>query len=71
MNTLWLSLPFGLLVSIFVWGLYSVFKNVPVEDRQFRDRPALGFRIVWPLIQAVAFHIKYKPTNVRIESTLV
>jgi tight adherence protein C len=71
MNTLWLSLPFGLLVSIFVWGLYSVFKNVPVEDRQFRDRPALGFRIVWPLIQAVAFHIKYKPTNVRVEATLV
>jgi len=71
MNALLLSLPFGILVAILVWGLYAIFKTVPVEDRQFRDRPALGFRLVWPLIQAVVFHLNHWMNDVRIEATLV
>ena len=71
MNALLLSLPFGLLVAVLVWGMYAAFKTVPVEDRQFRDRPALGFRIVWPLIQAAVFHFSDWISDVRSAAALV
>ncbi|MFT5044844.1 MAG: tight adherence protein C [Porticoccaceae bacterium] len=71
MNALLLSLPFGFFVAILVWGLYAIFKTVPVEDRQFRDRPALGFRLVWPFIQAVDFHFSHWMNQVRVEASLV
>lgn len=71
MNALLLSLPFGFFVAIFIWGMYAVFRTVPVEDRQFRDRPAIGFRLVWPLIQAVDFHFSHCMNNSRIQTTLL
>jgi len=71
MSAIALSLPFGFLVAIAIWGLYIVFNSVPRENRQFRDRPALGFRIVWPLIQAVDFHFHHWMSKTRIEATLV
>jgi tight adherence protein C len=71
MNALLLSLPFGFFVAVLVWGLYAVFRTVPEENRQFRDRPAIGFRLVWPLIQAVVFHFNQWMNNARIEATSV
>ena len=71
MSVLLLSLPFGFLVTILFWSLYSVFREVPQEDRQFRDRPALGFRLVWPLIQAVVHHFSPWMSEARIEATLL
>lgn len=71
MNALLLSLPFGIFVALLVWGLYAIFKTVPVEDRQFRDRPPIGFRLVWPLIQAVVFHFSDWMKNTRVEATLL
>lgn len=71
MNALFLSLPFGFFVAILVWGLYAIFKTVPEENRQFRDRPALGFRIAWPLIQAIVFHFNHWMNDARVERTSV
>ena len=46
----------GLFVGLMFWQVYRVFNEVPDEDRSFLDRPAKGFRYVWPLITAVEHH---------------
>ncbi len=56
MNVLVISLSFGGFVAITVWQLWRVFYLVPEEDRKFLDRPPLGFRMVWPLIQMLVHY---------------
>lgn len=56
MSTLSISLLFGFFVALMVWQMWRVFHVVPEENRQFLDRPPLGFRIIWPLIQALVYH---------------
>ncbi len=56
MTALLISLLFGGFIALAVWLAYNVFNQVPDEDRHFLDRPALGFRIAWPLIQALVFY---------------
>lgn len=51
MIILLVSLSIGLCVALLFWQVYQVFNAVPVDDRQYMDRPALGFRLVWPLIK--------------------
>lgn len=51
-----ISLCIGLFIGILCWQVYRVFNAVPDEDRSFLDRPAKGFRVVWPLITAVEHH---------------
>ncbi len=46
-----ISLMFGAFVAIVFYQVYRIFNAVPDEDRSFMDRPALGYRLVWPLIQ--------------------
>jgi len=41
----------GLFITILVWQTYQVFSAVPTDDRQFMDKPALGFRCVWQFIK--------------------
>jgi len=56
MTSLLISLAFGAFVAVMVWQLWHVFHVVPGENRQFMDRPPVGFRMVWPLIQALVHH---------------
>ena len=56
MTALLISLAFGGFVGLLAWQAWTVFHAVPDEDRQFLDRPALGFRLAWPLIQAFVHH---------------
>ncbi len=56
MTALWISLLFGGFIALAVWLFYTALNRVPDEDRHFLDRPALGFRLVWPLIQALVFY---------------
>ncbi|NND93205.1 MAG: type II secretion system F family protein, partial [Granulosicoccus sp.] len=56
MMTLIISLLFGGFIVILVWQVHALFHRVPEEDRHFLDRPALGFRVAWPLIQALVFY---------------
>lgn len=46
-----ISACIGLSIVLTIWQLYFVFESVPTEDRAWWDRPALGFRIVWPVIK--------------------
>jgi len=51
MNTLLFSLAIGAFITLVFWQVWLVFSGVPTADRQFMDRPPLGFRIVWPFIE--------------------
>jgi tight adherence protein C len=50
MELLILSLSIGGIIALIVWNTYRFFAVVPDEDRSFLDRPPLGFRLTWPLI---------------------
>lgn len=41
----------GVSIVLLVWQLFFVYDSVPSEDRAWRDRPLLVFRLVWPVIQ--------------------
>jgi len=51
MNAIWISVAIGACLGIVFWQIWSVFNSVPIEDRQFMDRPPMGFRVVWPFIE--------------------
>lgn len=50
MKILVISLLFGGIVALVLWNIYRIFAALPEEDRSYLDRPPLGFRLVWPLI---------------------
>lgn len=50
------SLLMGLAVSITLWQTLKIVTDVPAEDRLYRDTPAMGFRLVWPLIRLCVFY---------------
>lgn len=70
MNALLISLLFGGFIALAVWLAYTVFHQVPDEDRHFLDRPALGFRIAWPLIQALVFYGAHWMSESHVQLTL-
>jgi len=47
-----ISISIGLFAGLMFWLICRVFNEIPVRDRSFLDRPAIGFRIVWPIIRA-------------------
>lgn len=57
MYTILVAAIFGLSVGLFAWNLYKIFSEVPEEDRSYLDRPPGGFRLVWPLIRLVVYHV--------------
>lgn len=52
MEIIIISLLVGGFIALMAWNAYRFFAAVPDEDRSFLDRPPLGFRLFWPLIQA-------------------
>ncbi len=56
MNIILISIVFGLFMGLAGWQIYRMFHEVPDEDRSFLDQPAMGFKLVWPLIAAVEHH---------------
>lgn len=56
MNTLIASILIGSAVAVLLWQVLHVFTSVPAEDRLYRDVPAVGFRLVWPLIRIVVYY---------------
>ncbi len=56
----------GISIVVLVWQTWQVFSEVPDEDRQFLDRPATGFRLVWPLIQAWVHYAGHHASDERL-----
>lgn len=70
MNILLISLLFGGFLAIIVWQAYNVFQQVPDQDRHFLDRPAVGFRLVWPLIQTLVHYGGHLLTETHVQLVL-
>jgi tight adherence protein C len=71
MELLTISLVFGILIAFAVWNVYRVFAVVPDEDRSFLDRPPSGFRMTWPVINAIVHYFGHLITqNYRIVTLL-
>lgn len=52
-----LALVVGASLTLLVWSVYSIFAAVPNEDRSYLDRPPLGFRLSWPLVQLMVYYL--------------
>ncbi len=70
MSILIISLLFGGFVTLLMWQVIAVFTAVPNEDRHFLDRPALGFRMVWPLIQLLVHHFGSLMSETQVQQVL-
>lgn len=57
MEVIIISLIVGGFIALTVWNIYNFFAVVPEEDRSYLDRPPFGFRIFWPLIQALVYYL--------------
>lgn len=47
----------GLSAALVVWLWTRSVSEVPLEDRQYKDPPPLGFRLVWWLLQWISHYI--------------
>jgi len=62
MSMLGASLFVGVCVGLVIWQIQLTIVQVPAEDRTYRDVPATGFRIIWPLVRLVVFYAgRYMP----------
>ena len=53
------SLILALAIVGALWATYSLFRSAPTEDRTYKDRPPLLFRILWPLIRLLSVSLKW------------
>lgn len=51
------TIALGLSVAGLSWWIVSVIDAVPPEDRTYRDRPPMGFRLVWWPVQWIAHYL--------------
>jgi tight adherence protein C len=56
MAMLWISLCLGAAIMLLIMSVYRIFSEVPDENRTYLDRPPLGYRIGWPLIQLGVYY---------------
>ncbi|MCG8489095.1 MAG: type II secretion system F family protein [Candidatus Thiodiazotropha sp.] len=71
MELLTISIVFGVLIAFVFWNVYRVFAVVPDEDRSYLDRPPVGFRMIWPIINTLVHYFGQLITqNYRIVTLL-
>lgn len=51
------ALTLGAAITLGIWSLYQIFAAVPHQDRTYLDRPPLGFRLAWPLVQLLVHYL--------------
>ena len=47
----------GVSVALIAWLISRALVNVPKEDREYKDAPPLGFRLVWWPVQSIGYYI--------------
>ncbi|MBC9070769.1 type II secretion system F family protein [Thauera sp. CAU 1555] len=53
-----LALAAGLAIALLAWSLGRAVAEVPDEDREYKDPPPLGFRLVWWPIQWISYYLE-------------
>ena len=54
-----ISLMIGAFIALLFWSIYRFYAEVPDEDRSYLDRPAVGFRVLWPLIRSGSHYLSF------------
>ena len=54
MQALLVSLMFSLALMAMLFAAWKLFQDAPDDDRSYKDKPPLLFRLFWPLIQLIA-----------------
>ena len=57
MIILWIPLAIGLSAGLLAWLVSHLLDTIPAEDRQYKDVPPLGFRLVWRPVQWISHFI--------------
>lgn len=71
MQILLISCIIGAFIALSVWNVYRFFAIVPGQDRSYLDRPPIGFRLIWPLIQSFVYYFgRFINRNYRIATHL-
>ncbi|MDO9597435.1 MAG: type II secretion system F family protein [Azoarcus sp.] len=53
-----LALTVGLSIALLAWTLGRAVAEIPEEDREYKDPPPLGFRLLWWPIQWISFYLE-------------
>lgn len=53
------SIVLALAIMAAMWAVYSLFRQAPAEDRTYKDKPPLLFRLLWPLIRVLSVSLKW------------
>ena len=69
MSILFISLIFGLVAALLLWQVYLLFIAIPDEDRHYLDSPALGFRLIWPIILLCVQHFAWLVSEKKLSAT--
>jgi len=64
-----ISIALGGFVALVFCQAWLVVQAVPAEDRLYLDRPALGYRLVWPMIKILVHHAGHLVSEVRRDAT--
>jgi tight adherence protein C len=54
-----ISIILGLAVFAAIWAIYSLFRETPDEDRTYKDKPPLLYKLLWPLIQLLSTSLSW------------
>lgn len=68
MNPLFISLLLGGFIALLVWQIARFFQFLPAPPRHYLDRPAYGFRLIWPLIKVVVFYLGHQMPETHIQN---
>jgi tight adherence protein C len=53
-QALLVSLMFSLALMAMLYAAWKLFQDAPDDDRSYKDKPPLLFRLFWPLVQLIA-----------------
>ncbi|RMX04871.1 type II secretion system F family protein [Corticibacter populi] len=59
MDKLLFAICLGGAVALGFYAIFQLFAQTPGEDRTYKDRPPLLFRLFWPLIQLIAASFRW------------
>lgn len=54
MNSLLVAVIAGLAIALLLWASWNLFQQLGSAETEYRDRPPLGFRLAWPLVNIFA-----------------
>lgn len=61
------SIALALSILAALYAVYSLFRSAPDEDRTYKDKPPLLFRMLWPLIRLMSVSLNWSLTEANRE----